>query len=368
MRSLPLLLVGLLATGAGRRASADVVEAADLSAAERDAVGKAFDATVRLATAPEGFRPPDDAAEASGVVVTPDGVVATTARYVERVGKAPGRIRLFARVGSGRWEAATVVARVPFADLGVVRLKDATPRTPLAAAPAAKSPDGRVLAAVLGTGDRVELRAAPIGALEWFDPTVVGGRAESKRSGPGRPAVAGSFPTALRVGEALASRALEGTPVVDREGRCVGIVTRVDADRPAQETVVVRPADLWAPWAASVAATGGFSVADLGVTLSPAPSLEPVAATALPRDLAALREGGKERGGALVERVDLAGPAANVLWPGDLVLEVDGEALFGEIAETHARAMRALHAGVPSTLTLWRGKREKVTVTPRTPR
>lgn|GEM_PF-2904359 len=345
--------------------AAEVVPAGDLASDERDAADVAFATTVRFATAPEGFTPPPHAAEASGLVVSPGGAVATTDRFVRRVEAAPAGVTLWGRVGDGPWERARVVGRAWFARLGVVRLAPtATPRRFAAFATTPRQPRPRVVAAVAAGGPRVDLRAAPIASLVWADPTVAGARLEVRRTSADREPGRGAVVVGFRVAEAVVGRGVEGTPVFLANGRCAGLVLGVDADRPGAEAVRVVPAEVVAPWADRLARDDRFDPLDLGVTFLPAPA-ETGAAVVLPADLEALRAGTAQKGGAVAADLVRASPAMGVLWPGDLVVEIGGRAFVGEIAECHALAAAAFEEGVPVDVVTWRGgKRAAVSITP----
>ncbi len=346
------------------RVAADVSYASDLSPVEREAAAAALAATVRLATAPEDFRPPDDAAEAAGFVAAPDGLVVTSARYVERVRRAPPRVAVWARAADGPWERVVPAGRNALVDLGLLRFVQPRTRTAMPLGVAPRSTGARLVAAILGSGAHVDLRAAPITTIEWFDPAAASLRVESRRTGATFTPSRLGYATGLRTPETLAGRAVEGTPLVDAAGRCAALVVRVDTERVDADSVYARPADLLAPWVESIARAGRFDPPDLGVGFEPVPTRGP--APSLPLDLATLRGAGKEHGGAVVTTVAIPGPAVNVLWSGDLVLEVAGRAIAGEVAETRADAAAAMKDGVPAEVVVWRGgKRERVSITPK---
>lgn len=358
-------LGGVAGPARGDGAACEVVAADDLSSEERAAADVAFATTVRFATAPEGFTPPAHAAEASGVVVTADGLVATTERFLRRVEAAPAGVGLWARVGDGPWEHARPVGRAWFARLGVVRMGvAATTRAfaPFAVAP--RQPRPRVVAAVAQSGPRVDLRATPIASLTWADGGVAGGRVEVRRTSADRESGRGASVVGLRVGEAAAGRGAEGTPLFLANGRCAGLVLGVDAERPGAEAVRAVPSEVVSPWVERIAAAGAFDPLDLGVLFLPGPT-EPGAAVVLPRDLDAMRATTPQKGGAVATDLVRGSPALGVLWPGDLVVEIGGRAFVGEVPECHALAAAAFEEGVPVEIVTWRGgKRASVTVTP----
>lgn len=342
----------------------EVVFADDLSADEREAARAAWASTVRLAVAPAGHLPPRHAAEAAGVLATPEGHVATTERFVRRVERLPAGLALFGRVGDGPWVPTTVVGRAWFARLGVVRLAAGTapyPATPFAPSP--RQPRARLVAAALGSGPRVEVKAAPLERLVWVDPTVAGARFEVRRGGADREPGKSALVVGLRAARPLAGRGAEGAPVFLGRAGCAGLVVGVDEERPAAEALRIVPGEVVAPWVQRIARDGAFDLFDLGLTLLPVP-VEVGDDAAVPSDLEALRRTTPEKGGAIAFELARRSPGAGRLWPGDVVLEINGRALVGEVAETHALAAATLVEGVPADVVVWRGRRETVSVTP----
>jgi S1-C subfamily serine protease len=338
----------------------------DLSSGEAEAGRRLWAATVRLATAPEGFSPPAGAAEASGLVATADGVVATTARVARRLATLPSGIRAYARIADGAWTPVTVVGRAPYARTGVLRLP-ARPRpydtVPFGATPRLAKP--RLVAVVLGSGADVAVRAVSIATMEWVDPAARGGRLDVRRTGNDREGGRGAYVIAMRAPEAIAGRGAEGTPVVDAAGRCLGLVVEVDGERGNGESVRVVASDVVEPWLARIAADGGYDPAEVGLVFDPVPG-RPGEPVRVPADLATMRAGGKERGGTTVAAVPRGSPAMGIVWPGELVVELDGRALVGEVPESFAMAGATVRDGVPIAVVAWRGgKRETLSVTPR---
>jgi hypothetical protein len=197
------------------------------------------------------------------------------------------------------------------------------------------------------------LAAATLAAAEWFDPSAQGGRVELKTAA-GRTLGKGAFPLSLRFAAELTRGPGDGTPVVDLEGRCVAVVTRSPA--------VVRPVALAQALLAGLAAEGRLDPPDLGVRFEPAPALEGAPAR-LPPDLERLRASKRERGGAVVGVVAPKSPVLGTIWPGDLVLEVEGRPVFGDVPETVVAALEAMRLDTAIDVVLWRGgKRETVQV------
>jgi S1-C subfamily serine protease len=205
---------------------------------------------------------------------------------------------------------------------------------------------------------RAVVTASTVASITWFDPSRPSGVQETPR-GAGRTVGRGARAVLLRFADDVLVAGREGSPVVDAEGRCVGMVG--SAGSPA---ALARAADLLAPLVARVVADGTWNPADLGVRFA-APGADPQAP--LPPDLALARQ--KEKGGAVVADVALGGPSQAILWQGDVVLEVAGVPLFHEAPESFAFASAALVADVPAEVVVWRGgKRKPLSVVPRAAR
>ncbi|HVG93201.1 MAG TPA: hypothetical protein VND21_02045 [Planctomycetota bacterium] len=328
---------------------------------EADAARGAAASLVALATAPEDARPAPDAAEACGVVAGRGEAVLTTWRYLRRVAQAPAGTRLWARRPGGPWEPVSPLGRTWWADAGVaVFVVPRGDRRPMAFHEAPRTPRGRGIALSPAPGGRTEVLAAPLVAVDSCDPTAPGGRASARRGGIERTPGPGSFPLALRYAAAIRGRVVEGAPILDEGGRCVALAQRVDAERSEPE-VVARPADLVAPWVEDVLAAAAFDPWDLGVRFAPA-----ITSPDVPDEVRVVREQAKTSAGALVLEVAVRGPSAGVLWPGDVVLEVEGRPLVPEVYETLGSAAAAMRPGGPADVVVWRGgRRERVTVEPR---
>jgi S1-C subfamily serine protease len=202
------------------------------------------------------------------------------------------------------------------------------------------------------------IAAATLASAEWFDPTATGGRVERKAAA-GKALGKGAFPLALRFAEGPVAAGGEGSAIVDEHGACVAVVARVrEGPAPA---CVVRPLDLARGLLAGVAADARYDPPDLGVRFEPAPAED--GAPALPPDLERLRATTREKGGAVVGPVSARSPALGALWPGDLVLEIEGLPVFGDVPETVVLALEALRLDTPVEVVTWRGgRRESVTV------
>ena len=123
----------------------------------------------------------------------------------------------------------------------------------------------------------------------------------------------------------------------------------------------MRPLDLARGLLDVLAANARYDPPDLGLRFEPAPLRDVVAA--LPPDLERLRATTRERGGAVVGPVSPRSPALGALWPGDLVLEVEGRPVFGDVPESLVLALESLPLDAPVDVVTWRGgKRENVVV------
>jgi hypothetical protein len=229
---------------------------------------------------------------------------------------------------------------------------------------APRTPRGRGIALAPTLGGKAEVLAAPLLAVESCDPGAAGGRAAVRRGGAERAPGPGAFPLSLRYGAALRGRVVEGTPVLDEDGRCVALAQRVDGDRKDPE-VVARPTGLLRPWVDAMLSAGGFDPMDLGVRFAPAPLGEGTEPS-VPADLRLVREQARTSGGAVVAWVEPRGPSVGVLWPGDVVLEVEGQPLVGEVYETLGTTAVAMRPGGPAEVVVWRGgRRERLAIEPR---
>jgi S1-C subfamily serine protease len=322
-----------------------------------------------LASSPEGRTPTDGAAEAAAVVVTADGVLATSWRAARAVARAREVRWLWARLADGPWMRAVPVGGTWTADVVLLRL--VTSRRPRPFEPVEWGRVDRALlgrrvlcvGAALGHGNVVA--ASAVSSIDWFDPASATGLVETKRGAGGRgPASKDSRPVEVHAGEELSARGGLGSGVFSSDGRCLGLVTAPDPSRPEAERTSVRPADLLRPLVARLLAEAAFAPPDPGFVLGPLP--RPLGTRPRPPlDLERAREAGV-RGGALVVTVADQGPALGVVWPGDVVLSVAGKPVSAEAPEALPDALYALVVGVPADVVLWRGgKRVSVQVVPR---
>ena len=319
-----------------------------------------------LALAPEGDPPREGSADAAGFVVSEDGVLATASRVVSSVGISNGRSWLWAREPGGAWTRAVPVGSTWLCDLGLVRLVAGRRRyAPVSWGTVDRASLGKRFVAV-GTAlgrDNV-VTAAALSSVEWLDAAVPAGRFESRSSQPSHVPPKDALAIALHFPESLAARGGLGSAVFALDGSCVGLVAWADASRPPSERAVVRPASLLRPAVERLLADAGFSPADLGVRFGPPPA-PPGSAAPLPVDLERVRAS-KEKGGALVGQVLETGPALGILWPGDVVLEIEKQPVFGDAYESFLLPFLALVPGVPADVVVWRGgKRATVQVVPR---
>lgn len=360
------LLVGVALPARAEGEGTDSV-GGDVVDAERPASLALLRATVVLASTTGEAPPSDDAVEVLGTLISADGLVVTTWDWLAGMAATFPARTLWARSVGVPWERAVAVARTWYADVGLVRVltrrRDLRPLD-VPSAPAAGATFRRAL--VVGTGGdaRPTVRALLPSAVEWFDPATVGGRKVQRRGLDARPAPKGSWPVMLRLEDDSALRVTPGAPVVDGTGAWIGFVVERDASKPRTQAIAVRPVAAVRPWIERLRSDGCFDPGDLGVVFAPEPAREP---TPAPKDLEALRAAsGKEPVGAAIVTVDLRGPAAGVLWPGDVVTSVAGVPMAGEVYESVGRALVGVRAGEPTDVTVLRGgKRATVSVTPR---
>ena len=319
-----------------------------------------------IANTPEGDPPRAGAADAAAYAVSTDGVLATAWRVVAMPSVTTGRTWLWAREPGGEWLRAIPVGATWLADVGLVRVVGAKRRTtPPAFGVVDKTSLGKRFVAV-GTAlgrDNV-ITAATLTSMEWFDAASQGGRFECRATQLSRHPPKDGALLALRFPESFATRGSIGNVVLTPEGACIGFVAWNDAARAPSDRVVVRPLSLARPAVDRLVADGGLSLADLGLRFGPPPSA-PGTAGPLPVDLERLRgaKDSKEKGGALVASVLDSGPALGLVWPGDLVLEIDKKPVFGDVYESFAAPLFALKPAVPADLVLWRsGKRVTVQI------
>jgi hypothetical protein len=337
---------------AAHRPGSEEAKAAPGLPPAQEAVGRdALGSVVTLAVAPRGVAPSDDAADATGFLLTPTGLLATTRGVLAR--SAGGT--LWGRTSDGRWMPAVPVAATWWGDVGLARLVG-TRRDfrPMALSRVGVDLLGRPLTVV---GAAVRRRAVVSGAsphsIDWFDPTRPGTAFETVRN-TGRIPGKGSRALALRFRDPIGAPGREGSPVLDGEGRCVGMVLEKEG--------TATSSDLLEAVLARVVADGAFDPPELGVRLGPLPT--PEGPVALPPELAPARE--KEKSGALVLDVALGGPSQGILWEGDVVLEVAGVPVAYEVPQAYAFATEAMTSDVPADVVVFRGgKRRSLQVVPR---
>ena len=319
-----------------------------------------------LATAPEGDPPREGAADAAGFVVAEDGVIATAWRVVASVALSNGRAWLWAHEPGGAWMRAIPVSSTWLADVGLVRVVAGRRRyRPVTWGTVDRASLGKRFTAV-GTSlglDNV-VTAATLTSMEWFDPASPGGRFESRAVQLSHVPPKDALALSMRFPESLSARGGMGSAVLAADGTLVGFVAWNDASRPPSDRVVVRPATLVRGVIDRLLADGGLSLADLGLRFGP-PPVPPGATGPLPVDLERMRgaKDSKEKGGALVLAVLETGPSLGVLWPGDVVLEIDKKPVFGDVYESFAAPLLALRPELPADVVVWRsGKRATLQV------
>ena len=367
-----LAALALALLGAARGTAADDAEAppalvsGEVTADERAVVVEASSCCVRLALSAEGTPPPDGASDVFGVQLDDEGLVLTTRTWLVTAANDRARRVLWLRRSGLAWERAVPVARTAFGDLGIVRTL--RPRKAGLAPPFSESnrveraflvrrlPDGRALVDVPH-----RLTTA------WTDPALGGDRVDTTRAALG--ASPGPKAVSFRVAwESARGSDAVGAPLVDARGALVGLVIEATATRTSSgasvATLVSTPTEFLRLFVRAVAAEGAFRPPDLGVRF--APSAKELETGNVPKDLLDVRAAGKFRGGALVADVAPGGPASEILWAGDVVLEIGGRPVSSTVPESFLPALAALASGERAALTLWRGgKKETIYVTPR---
>ena len=128
--------------------------------------------------------------------------------------------------------------------------------------------------------------------------------------------------------------------------------------------LVATPSEYLRLFVAAFQAEGAFRPPDLGVRLGP--STAELEQGVIPKELLDVRSAGKLRGGALVVDVIASGPSAEILWPGDVVVEIGGRPVSSTVPESCLPAYAGIVAGEKTSIGVWRGgKRELVTIVPR---
>ena len=241
-----------------------------------------------------------------------------------------------------------------WADVGLCRLVTVRRRfTPIRRGEATKKDIRRSFLAVgTGAGRGLVAGVGRLLSLELFDPAVKGGRRRVDRAWRKSPSEDTPL-IGLLFEDALAAGGSAGTPVFDAEsGDCVGLVTATEIADGREVRVLVRPWSYLEPFLSHLRREVVFDPPDLGVSWSPAPRRHGVSA-GVPADLEAARR--DQPGGLLVRSVLPGGPSNRVLWEGDVVLEIEGRPVFGEVYESVALAMMRLHPGVPTDVVVLRG-------------
>ena len=218
--------------------------------------------------------------------------------------------------------AATLAGRDPATNVAALTLESAA-----AALPPAEAGGVGELILALGSDGAGETTAR-MGGIE-----VLGPAWESQRGG--------RIDRLIRIGVRLGPAA-EGGPVVSAEGGLLGMSTF----GPRRDVLVI-PAATIAGVLDQLLHTGRIARGWLGIGLHP---------VALPRDLAE-REG--VHGGLMVVNLVEGGPAASVLLPGDILLELEGgvvttsrgvAAALGPETIGRAIALKVLRAGALTML------------------
>lgn len=327
---------------------------------ERDAVVDAVRGVVRLCLAAVDRPPSESAGDQLGLQCADDGLVLTTASYLATVSTDRERRPLWIRRDGRPWERAVAVARTPCGDLGLVR---------------ALRPERAGKAIELSDAVRVDrgflVRAAPDGralvdvvhrvATAWTDPALGGDTILTTRSALATSPSAKALSYRVTWTTPRGSDA-RGGPVVDAKGRLIGLVVATVGAGPVE--VNTTPTEYLRLFLRAFEAEGSFRPADFGVRFSP--SAEEATAGKVPAELLDVRAAGKLRGGALVADVAPRGPSAEILWPGDVVVELGGRPVSSTVPESFLPAWTSIRAGERTAIGVWRGgKKEIVYVTPR---
>jgi S1-C subfamily serine protease len=267
--------------------------------------------------------------QGSGVIVTPDGYVLTSAHVVD--GAAGGR----AHLADGREEAFTVVGRDPLSDLAVTRIAGRD----LVAAPLGD-------AARLRPGQLVVAIGSPLGFAGTVTAGVVSalGRSLPTRAGSATRIVENVIQT-----DAALNPGNSGGALADSRGLVVGINTAVAG---VGLGLAVPIDDATLRIVSALMREGRYRRAYLGVAGGPQP-LAPRLANQLGR-----------RSAVQVVQVVEGSPAAQAgLRPGDRLLDVDGTMIAG--VTDLQRLMDADAIGRPLHLRILRdGRPHEVAVTP----
>ena len=257
----------------------------------------------------------------SGLIIDEEGFVVTNLHVVD------GSADLRARLLDDRWFRAEIVGRDPKTDLALLRLDD--PRD-LPVAPLASSDDLRV-------GDWVIAIGNPLG----LNSTVTVGIA----SGIGRsnlPMSGGLQYQDFIQTDASINPGNSGGPLVDADGKVVGINTAISAE--AQGIGFAIPISMVRRIIPKLKTAGGVQRSWVGLYVD-----------AVPEGLRG--EIDIDGGGALVTEVVDGGPAAEAgIAPGDVILEVDGDPV--DDVDHIAWLAGHLSVGEPVEVQLQRGNQQ----------
>lgn len=336
---------------AGAQAQDGLYLAPHLEEAERKTAADLASSVLALTLAPERERPEGREPLGAGAILRGDGLVAASWQVLSRASRARW---LWARDGRGRWMRAIPAGATWYADAGLCRLVTTRrPWPPVRTADVTKKDlRRRYLALGTGLGRATVVGAGRLAALMLFDPSTEGGRRIVKHASDRGPTEETPL-IGLLFEDTLAAPGSCGSPVFDAEsGACVGLVSATGLPLGRERLVLVRPFAFLDPFLDRMRRDGLFDPPDLGFSWAPTPTAHGESAT-LPAELASVRA--QTRGGLLVTAVDPTGPANRILWEGDVVLEIEGRPVFGEVYESVGLALLGVFPRVPADLVVWRG-------------
>jgi len=246
-----------------------------------------------------GWRGPEAQGGGSGVVITPDGFILTSAHVVA------GSNRGSASFADGREVDIEIVGADPLSDLAVLRAS-ANSLNPADLGDAAKLKVGQLVVAI----------GNPLG---FAGSVTAGGVSALGRSLPTRAGSVSRLVENVIQTDAALHPGNSGGALADSSGRVIGINTAVVGPGVGQGLGLAVPINATTRRiVAALMTEGRFRRAYFGIAGGPRP---------LPPRLA--RETGRERGVEVVQVVEGSPAARAGLKPEDLILDVDGRSIEG---------------------------------------